>query len=323
MNSILPNQNLPSIVTQLLFNGAPNFNFAQVVSDLSAILVPIATQARGVTWDCDDIALLDSGALRIVLGISENIPGPLSSCLTVAVGEPLIGGATAASKSDQIALSDQIIGHLSTRCQIEDQRSYTLDQPLTPDLIDSLVDVLFQSEAANVVAAEEKVSLPGDSEPEPASASAPPGAEPGDMDRLMRRLTSELVVHPPNVITRAINSATQKPGEIENQVPIVPSTAAKQKSGMFWSRARASAPLSTGVEINGGPRPYRASSQELKVVRDALYAGEMPSSAVTKRLSSNALHAIKSLTDLSRTLAGAIPIKRRDGKATRKDPTKH
>jgi hypothetical protein len=277
---------LTSEVTQLLYRVAPQLNFAQVVGELHKALHEPNCPNPVLTWDCDDIALLDFNAARVVIGYSENLPGEHVACLTIAVGQSPLRQAATLAKPDQDILCHSITERLQQRFPSDTLQTQTIDQPLTPDLIDRVVDALFQP--AIEAPAPEAIITASEPKPEPA-AIMPSIAEPSDMDRLMNRLSSELTARTPSIISRAIASASPKArataaqdragaaseavrGSHENSLAV----AAKGKivGSLFWRKAPQLPTESQAVTQPTKNQPRRTSSTELKAVREALYADD-------------------------------------------------
>lgn len=325
MHSILPSQ-----ITQLLYIGEPNLNFAHVVTDLCDVFTPVNGPAPHLQWDCDDIALLDLPNARIVIGFSENIPGPHATCVTVAIGQSPRAGTAVLDHAAQSDLSQQIAALINQRSQSDAQQSQTIDQPLTPDLIDQLVDRLFQPLAT--ASGNPEVATVPDLSADPTPQSQSP--EHSDMDRLMRRLSSELVARAPNIISRAIASAAPKARKLVEPLPQKNSTAlgdtptsqnaAVSKPGLFWTKAkRGGAQVHDNNTISEKTQTRKISSGELKAVRDALYASDVSRPDGPQRIAAQTRRVLKTLTDLSHSLSGATTQKGRTIAAAPKDGIKH
>jgi hypothetical protein len=280
---------LTSEVTQLLYRVAPQLNFAQVVSELHTALHEPNCPNPVLTWDCDDIAVLDFSAARVVIGHSENLPGEHAACLTIAVGQSPLRETATLAKPDQDSLCHTITERLQQRYPSDERQTQAIDEPLTPDLIDRVVDALFQP-SVDAPAPAAVVALP-EPKPEP-TAIMPSIAEPSDMDRLMNRLSSELTARTPNIISRAIASASPKARATAAQdkadaalqaatgspeSSLVVTAKAKIASGLFWRKTPQVPQVSTESQVAPQSikhQPQRTSSTELKAVREALYAND-------------------------------------------------
>ena len=316
---------LTSQVTQLLYRVTPILNFAQIVGDLRHAFVSKAGEAPTLTWDCDDIALLDFGAARIVIGFSEKLPGPNIACLTVAIGQSPLQNDADLTAADQFLLSEAVTERLSQRFPSDAQRSQTLTHPfpLTSDLIDHVVDALFQQDGDK---SRPEIAAPA----APLSvdiAPTPVGGEPSDMERLMHRLSSELTARTPSLISRAIASATPRGRKTAAKGRATPFTepvvsdaetrpeiekTPKARGRLFWSKTSASHQAAHPDPVQSPPQARKAaSSSELKAVRDALYAQDMSKGQSGTRIAAQTRHALQSLTALPLSLAAVLADRRR------------
>jgi hypothetical protein len=320
---------LTSQVTQLLYRVTPILNFAQVVGDLRQAFAPQAGNPPSLTWDCDDIALLDFGAARIVIGFSDNLPGPHGASLTLAIGQSVLADGSDVATTDQLLLCKAVAARLVQRFPCDAQRSQTLSHahPLTSDLIDHVVDGLYQQEVENPGPATVTPAIAAITHPETAD-------EPGDMERLMHRLSSELTARAPSLISRAIASATPRgrASAAQNQAaagagtkPVATSGQPKQaKGGLFWRKGQPSPPTSLADAAQPALQaPPPASSSELKAVRDALYAKDTALGSGAGRVAAQTRHALQMLAALPHSFAAAVADKRRADVTTVGTQIKH
>ena len=319
---------LNSLVTQLLYRQAPQLNFAKLVADIRGALMAETTQTVLLTWDCDDIAFLDIDAACIVLGFSENLPGPFLACLTVAAGQSKIAGRAVLAKSDQIALCQKVADRLNMLFPSDAHQTQTHDEPLSPDLIDRVVDVLFHQDHDKPDAVIVKI------EPDRFAVDAEETLESKDMDRLLKRLSSELVARTPNIISRAIASAAPK-GRVANvkdqtkastgtsavctKGAQAPTNGPKTKCGLFWRTGQK--PQLIAAEDTQDAHPFAASSaslNELKAVRDVLCARDITQTFNTREIAARARMVLSSLTVLSHRAPNKIGSVRGDDQAAEK-----
>lgn len=301
---------LASSVTQLLYKTAPNINLAAVVGEIGSTFVQNDGPDPVLAWDCDDIAVIDIAPLRVVIGYTEKLPGAHKACLTIAAGPAPQTVARAPDDEAPAQVCAAISDHLDARFPADDTRRQVVDHPPTPDLVDQVVDVLFQAPKTatlTMVMAPSLASLP------PTSGNT----EPGDLERLLNRLSSELTARAPSLISRAIASATPKPrqttgvgnpsGEAANRNPFA------AKVGLFWRKGRPQKQVSTAGldEVRSDGTRRRASASELQAVREALYAGH-EARAKGAGIALQTRHALQSLTALPLSLANAIIGKRRN-----------
>ena len=309
-----------SKVALLLYEVMPPLNLAQMVADLGSIGLRLGTADPNVSWDCDDIATVDFGNTRLVIGFSDALPGRFVACITVASGSIDSSIAQTTQPTDAALLSDEIIEKLKLSFPSDDTRFFSSDRPLTPDLIDQIVEDLVQGEAADP--ARSKSQMPeGDGVTNKADL---PADDPGDMERLIHRLSSELTTRSSGLISRAIASATQKKNRVAakdaaSSLPLDAKGTAKlarQKAkgtgGLFWHAGDAS-PIAT----NPGPDPAAPKvattpgAGELKAVRDALYALDQSQSTPAARLAAQAQRALQAVAAIPMGLSGKIAGKQK------------
>lgn len=261
---------LTSYIAQLLYKEAPNLNFAQLVGDIRNAFATADLPTPVLTWDCDDIALLDFGTSRVVIGFSEDLPGAFASCLTVA--------------TDQKLMCRAVKKRLNRRFPGGENQSQVLDQPLTPDLIDRVVDALF--EQADLPLLTTVGAAAEDAFPEVSTEAVV--VAPADTDLLLSRLSSELTSNPVNLISRAIASVavgvSQDSPSLSQTAPSA-TNAKRLSSGVFWRKP-------SGFPIE----PQRANSNastELSAVRQALCARDSHSGK--SRFATQTMQALLSL----------------------------
>ena len=293
------------LVTQLLYRRAPQINFTKLVADIRGALMVETTRAVLLTWDCDDIAFLDIGAAGIVLGFSENLPGPFSACLTVAAGQSRVAGRPVPEKNDQIALCQKVVDRLSMHFPSDAQRTQTHDEPLSPDLIDRVIKALFHMDHDKPDAAF------AENEQDRLGIDGVKAFEPSDMDRLLKRLSSELIARTPNLISRAIASAAPK-GQFSGEQDLTkrltgtsgvgtkgaqtPTNRPKAKAGLFW-RAGQTPQMIAADDTQ--EQPFAASSfNELKAVREVLCTRDMAQTFTARKIAARARMVLNSLTVL-------------------------
>ena len=300
---------LTSQIVQLLYRNTPSFNLAHVVSEMCKTFSLADGHDHNLTWDCDDIALLDLNSTRLVIGFSDNILGTHAACVTVAVGQSPQPGCAPLTKNMQLSLCRRVTDLINQRYQSDVQQTRSLDQPLTVDLIDAVVDALYQSNKPD----DQPLKLTHDLDTPDASAQISV-AGPNDMDRLMGRLTSELMTRPPNLIARAIASASPMTRQNSSSpaYPLDTTKAMKSGSSLFWSRTK-SMELASGNYKNQNTLQLerRAFSNELKAVRAALYTAEVSQNSGTRLISEKAKLAYLTLAALSHGLTDAV-LSRRD-----------
>lgn len=314
-------------VTQLLYGAAPQINFAQIVAKLCKVLAPTLGTSPTLTWDCDDIAMLDFEKARVVVGFSDNLPGMHSACVTIATSQSLIGKASAATRESLLELCQTIAERLERRFPSDAQQTRTLHHALTPDLIDSVVDALFEQEHS----APQPVIEANPLTQKPAVGPADTNAEPSDMERLMFRLSTELTTRAPGLITRAIATATQKGRDALDRTDPTKDASRPQSpartttiGGLFWRKGEKASRGSSLAEEMSAPTPRKAAAKnELQAVRDALYAQDMARGSGVGQIAAQTKHALQMLTLIPERLASSVANKRQGGTQRGRDQVKN
>jgi len=140
-------------IAALEYHTPPRLDFPDIVEEFDLSSNALSTQVRGLTWDGDDIAIIDREAVRIVLGWLPPASARKPHYLVIAVGPP---GRKPRSVLDPDAYDvllrraiDRVRGYLPY-----DARLYgTATQPITSALVDQTFDLL-SSTAPDVPAPE-------------------------------------------------------------------------------------------------------------------------------------------------------------------------
>ncbi|MEQ9259072.1 MAG: hypothetical protein RIG84_08220 [Roseovarius sp.] len=129
-------------VVALEFRRRPSINFADIVEEFDIAFQMVDSRTRSLTWDCDDIALIDRDSLRVALGWLPAKEDQGAWHLVIAVGLP------PQARNDQIDLAS--INFLADRI-VERTREFLpfnavmhgeATQPVSADLIDTVFDLL-------------------------------------------------------------------------------------------------------------------------------------------------------------------------------------
>ncbi len=169
----------PSTLAQLLFSTPPQINFADIVDELEAVLAHYPATSRALSRDGGCVAIFDLDGSRVVLGFTDDLAGPHAACLTVSVGTgpDLTGPGPLAGR--RTALCRKIADRLSSRYPYDTVVWHETPSPVTPDLIDRMIETL--------AAGGEPTRLPQ----EPAV----------EIDRLLARMSVELEIRQVNPVT--------------------------------------------------------------------------------------------------------------------------
>ncbi len=128
-----------STLAQLFYADAPDLDFKVEVEALAKAfsqgLLP------ELTWDHDDVAMLDFGPLRITLAYPSGLRRAEQTCLTVAVGDgPGSGRSLSTPRHD--AICKTITTRLARKHPISRMVWHVLPAVVTIDLIDQMTDLV-------------------------------------------------------------------------------------------------------------------------------------------------------------------------------------
>ena len=254
-----------SEIAQIFYTRPAIGNFAHAVADLCATLTRRTAEKWALLDAADHLATLQSPGTRIVLGYSDQLPGPHPACFIIAIGD-----GPQAQTADLPALTHpdlcRLLAGVLERAAASDQIHWkTHPAAPTPALIAELLNT---------------------AQPEPAPSLPPLAVESDDMERLMHRLTDELTARRAFSIRKAITAASNPASSpiappATGPLPNDPQAAAKTPhphgaESWLW-RQFASNPRSPGSLIPSAKSPS-TTAHELKAVRAALYAEDFASS---------------------------------------------
>jgi hypothetical protein len=138
----------PGTVAALQFSKRPAIDFPDVVEELDIALNSLAAKRRSVSWDCEDIAIIDRDAVRIALGWLPPAQDTESWYLVIAVGagRPGTGGPVSPDICEHLKtmIVDRAHGYLDCDSVLHSRA----DQPVGADLIDLVSDRLRETERA-------------------------------------------------------------------------------------------------------------------------------------------------------------------------------
>ena len=131
-----------STIAQLLFHRAPKVDLARIANDLDGALSTCAPYSRRMSWDHEDVAILDVLGSRIVMSLAAGLPGKHAACLTVSVGYgPSLRKSTSLAQR-QGAICQMIADRVSSRYPADDLRWHKGPAVVTSEVIDTLIDAL-------------------------------------------------------------------------------------------------------------------------------------------------------------------------------------
>ena len=131
-----------STIAQLVFADPQPLNFARVVGDLHTVLSRFRGQNLRIEWDCEDIAIFDLAEARIMLAWNDQPGKGYSACLSVSVGPLPYAPPDLAVQAGHESMCSRLIERLQARFPATAILWHQTDQPITPDVLDRLVDSL-------------------------------------------------------------------------------------------------------------------------------------------------------------------------------------
>jgi hypothetical protein len=137
----MESQTFGSIVA-MEFSRKPGIGFADIVEEFDIAFQMVDSRTRSLTWDCDDIAIIDRDNVRVALGWLPARTEGQSWHLVIAVGTPLKGEEVRVDPNSFRFLADRIVERTqdflpSTAVLHGDAR-----QPISADLVDKTFDLL-------------------------------------------------------------------------------------------------------------------------------------------------------------------------------------
>jgi hypothetical protein len=129
-----------STIAQFVFEHDPALNLPLLVKELDAALEKSGAGRRTVTWDCDDLALLDVEGARFTLSYSRVPTGQPG--LMISVGPRPGAGRARVDPVRHASLCQVIAKRLQDRFAPERMLWHHVTGPVTADLIDDLFDRL-------------------------------------------------------------------------------------------------------------------------------------------------------------------------------------
>ncbi|MEQ8294317.1 MAG: hypothetical protein RIA08_19135 [Roseovarius sp.] len=137
----MESQTFGSIVA-MEFSRKPSIGFADIVEEFDIAFQMVDSRTRSLTWDCNDIAIIDRDNVRVALGWLPARQEGQSWHLVIAVGSP---GA-----SDEIGIDPNSFRYLADRIVERTQEFLPSTavlhgdarQPISADLVDKTFDLL-------------------------------------------------------------------------------------------------------------------------------------------------------------------------------------
>jgi hypothetical protein len=143
----------PSTLAQLLFSTPPCISFSDVVDELETVLSRYPATTRALSREGEDVAIFDLDGSRVVLGFADRLEGQHAACITVSVGTGPDDAAAPGPLADRrTSLCRKIADRLSSRYPYDAVVWHETLSPVTPDLIDRMIDTLPAGDMPNRLA---------------------------------------------------------------------------------------------------------------------------------------------------------------------------
>lgn len=130
-----------STIAQLLYASPHGFNFARVVGEVETQLSRLRSTTLRTHWDCEDIVLFDVNDIRIGLAWSDAPCAGMAGCILISVG-PCPGTIHPHTDPAHEALCSRLVERIQLRYPPDAMLWHQTAEPMQPDLVDSLADVL-------------------------------------------------------------------------------------------------------------------------------------------------------------------------------------
>lgn len=131
-----------STIAQFVFDRDPALNLALLVKELDAALERSGAGRRNITWDCDDVAIVDLDAVRFTLSYTGEAAIGLPASLMISVGPGPNRRNDPADRRRYEGLCHLIAERLRARFAPRETLWHQVAGPVTTDLVDDLFDRL-------------------------------------------------------------------------------------------------------------------------------------------------------------------------------------
>ena len=209
-------------VIALEYRVRPSIDFADIVEEFDIAFQMVDSRTRSLSWDCNDIAIIDRDYVRVALGWlpSEDEGEPTHLIVAVGVSEDM-GEETLDAASYEF-LADRIVERTYEYLPFNAVLRGKASQPVSAELVDTTFDLLRMNakEMPDDLRAPEKAAAP-QAEPEqedltasmvpPWMATAEPDAGPtfAPADELAAELLGEDMVSPNGQVLLTRSKPTQ------------------------------------------------------------------------------------------------------------------
>ncbi len=133
----------------LQFANRPALEFTQIVNAFDTKMRDCGSGQRNLIWDCDDIAMLDRGPLRVALGWVR--PGIRKNCwyLVIVIGPSPDEAAPLVDDAAWTALADRIIDETKAYLPFDDVFRSQVTRGIDADLIDFYTELVLSTGGAD------------------------------------------------------------------------------------------------------------------------------------------------------------------------------
>lgn len=131
-----------STIAQFVFDRDPALNLGLLVKELDAALERSGAGRRNITWDCDDVAILDLDAVRFTLSYTGEAAIGLPASLMISVGPGPNRQHDPADRRRYEGLCHLLAERLRARFAPRETLWHQVAGPVTTDLVDDLFDRL-------------------------------------------------------------------------------------------------------------------------------------------------------------------------------------
>lgn len=129
-------------VVAMEFRTRPSINFADIVEEFDIAFQMVDSRKRSLTWDCDDIAIIDRDSLRVALGWLPGKGPGAAWHLVVAVGMAPHARNEKMDLGSIRFLADRIVERTKDYLPFSAVMHGDAHQPISADLIDTVFDLL-------------------------------------------------------------------------------------------------------------------------------------------------------------------------------------
>lgn len=129
-------------IAALQFCVPPSQGFEDIVEELDISFRPYGLTRRTLTWDSDDIAIIERDSLRVLLGWMPSVCKGVPSFLIFAVGHATNGGNLLVNRETCEFVKEVLLEHLESYLDFETVFHADATQPVETELVDTVVEIL-------------------------------------------------------------------------------------------------------------------------------------------------------------------------------------